>query len=104
MVRSFSDENPDWVRSTSRSVLNGRASTTRSAVTSETLFPTLKLHRTVPLAFLFTATSLLPYRTVPGGSWSSIRVTIWSLPPCTVYFSSEPLSGSRLFCEFQPSR
>ena len=60
MVRSFTDENPDWVRSPSRSVLNGSASTTRSAVDVDDLLPTWKLHRTEPSAFRFTATSLWP--------------------------------------------
>jgi hypothetical protein len=104
MVRSLTAENPDWLRSHSRSSVKGSASTTRSAVTSLRLRPLWKVRRTEPLGLVFSATSLLPYCTVPAGSWAIMRDTIWSLPPCTVYFSSAPLSGSRLFWPFQPSR
>ena len=89
---------PAWPRSTSRSVVNGSASTTRSRGDVERR-PARRERAAAPARPRARAPRRAGGRSARSrpAARSTIRVTSWSLPPRTEYFSSAPLIGERLF-------
>ena len=90
MAVSCRGGSPSPRRSTSRSLVNGKASTTWSAATSWAAPPQENVHVYRPWPRLRTASRRCPRWMAPVGSLPMTSEMSWSLPPRTCHFSSVP--------------